>query len=1353
MPILRMVVTRLRDRSGAFAANRGEMSRIRPEPTALSGGPEPHPLCRVCGYLGGAGVYSFQVVETFVDTPLNLVSGISDMELLMQGGNLMLYTATRAGGGVLAIDVDAAMTVVDQELVAPGLTLPAEAVLDLMAVGGVAHLIVSGANQAGVQALRLEAAGGLAAPLQLPGSLAGVIAAQTIVQSGGVTYFYAARAGESTIQCYTVAANGAMTYASARVLDGAHPGVDLGAMTSVTVGGETYLVALSLEADVVRTFRVGPGGALATPVVMGAPQGLGIADPSDVKVVSMAGVTYLLVASGGSSSVSVIAVGPGGQMSVTDHVVDTLDTRFQGIETLATATIGDRVFVIAGGGDDGVNLMTLTPDGRLVLLATQLQVPGLALHNITAMTARVVDGVIDLFVAGEGTGITRLRLDPGELAPIRIGGEAADTLTGSDAGDMIGGGAGDDHLSGGAGADILIDGAGADALYGGAGADIFVLEADDAIDTIADYQRGIDRIDLSAWGARSMADLVITATATGAMITWQGETLLIQSANGLPIQPGVFQTSDFFPLWHARPGPVQDNTITGTNQTDHLEGSAGDDHFTLSAGQDTIVGGDGFDCVSLADAATGVRLNLSANHQNTGLATGQVFVSIEGVIGSRFADQIIGTAGADMLDGADGNDRLLGGDGADSLFGGAGSDALHGGAGADRLDGGSGRDRVSYREAATGLLIDMADPGGGTGEAAGDVLVGIEDAEGSGHADTVFGDAQANALFGNGGNDLLHGRSGSDTLSGGEGDDTLAGGAGGDRLDGGAGVDMVSYAENGAAIRIDLSTATLNTGDAAGDIFVAVEAFALTGWGDGFFGNAEANQAFGRGGNDTLDGRGGSDQLFGGAGNDSLLGGDGDDTLGGGAGADRLNGGAGVDLASYADALAAVKVDLASTRGNTGDAAGDVMAGIEGLAGSGFADTLLGDGFANLLRGEAGHDSLSGRAGQDTLLGGEGDDTLAGGAGADMLDGGAGVDLAGYTDAARGVRADLAAPEMNSGDAAGDVFTGIEGLVGSVHGDTLVGDGGANLLSGGAGNDRLEGGDGDDTLIGGAGRDTLIGGGGADTASYLSARTGVTIDLLKPAAGTGDAAGDQLLSIGRVSLSNFNDRAFGSDLADIFLGHLGHDLLAGRGGADELFGGAGNDTLQGGADDDTLTGGAGGDLLDGGAGRDVASYGDAAAGVLADLANAALNRGDAARDRYLGIEDLDGSVHADTLAGDAGHNMIRGGDGDDSLSGRDGDDTLHGGAGNDTLAGGAGTDSFVFQAGEDVILDFTNDLDVIVLDAAAWGGAPPALAEILADANIVVGETGLILTLAPGHTLDIRGIFDASLLTDDIVFQ
>ena len=50
----------------------------------------------------GPEVINFLVLETFTAAPLNLVSGITDLELVARDGEVMLYSATRAGGGVLA---------------------------------------------------------------------------------------------------------------------------------------------------------------------------------------------------------------------------------------------------------------------------------------------------------------------------------------------------------------------------------------------------------------------------------------------------------------------------------------------------------------------------------------------------------------------------------------------------------------------------------------------------------------------------------------------------------------------------------------------------------------------------------------------------------------------------------------------------------------------------------------------------------------------------------------------------------------------------------------------------------------------------------------------------------------------------------------------------------------------------------------------------------------------------------------------------------------------------------------------------------------------------------------------------
>jgi Ca2+-binding RTX toxin-like protein len=65
-----------------------------------------------------------------------------------------------------------------------------------------------------------------------------------------------------------------------------------------------------------------------------------------------------------------------------------------------------------------------------------------------------------------------------------------------------------------------------------------------------------------------------------------------------------------------------------------------------------------------------------------------------------------------------------------------------------------------------------------------------------------------------------------------------------------------------------------------------------------------------------------------------------DEILIGGAGADKLIGGGGTDTASYANASAAVTVNMGNTGLNTGEASGDTFDSIENLVGSDYNDTL-----------------------------------------------------------------------------------------------------------------------------------------------------------------------------------------------------------------------------------------------------------------------------------------------------------------------------------------------------------------------------------------------------------------------------
>lgn len=212
------------------------------------------------------------------------------------------------------------------------------------------------------------------------------------------------------------------------------------------------------------------------------------------------------------------------------------------------------------------------------------------------------------------------------------------------------------------------------------------------------------------------------------------------------------------------------------------------------------------------------------------------------------------------------------------------------------------------------------------------------------------------------------------------------------------------------------------------------------------------------------------------SGDDSITGSSANDTLMGGYGADVLDGGAGVDTASFADAAyGSFRISLADQSLNTGAALGDTYTGIENITLSRGNDIAYGDANVNVIMGQNGNDKLFGMDNDDRLFGENGTDILFGGNGADVLNGGAGFDYAAYDDAAYADFAVfLSSPSLNTGVAAGDTFSDIEGLILSSGNDTGWGNAAANYIYGRAGSDTIAGLAGNDTLFGELGGDTFL---------------------------------------------------------------------------------------------------------------------------------------------------------------------------------------------------------------------------------------------------------------------------------------
>lgn len=321
--------------------------------------------------------------------------------------------------------------------------------------------------------------------------------------------------------------------------------------------------------------------------------------------------------------------------------------------------------------------------------------------------------------------------------------------------------------------------------------------------------------------------------------------------------------------------------------------------------------------------------------------------------------------------------------------------------------------------------------------------------------------------------------------------------------------------------------------------------------------------------------------------------------------------------------------------------------------------------------------------GDDTFIGSSGDDSFSGTGGSDSIDGGDGSDVISYDAFDGNVVIGLAEGQAVTISGTSTIVD-IEDVIGSRGDDTIGGDAGANVIQGLAGNDYIDGRD------------------GFDTASYLDARFAVVVDLAAGTA-TGGSGNDTLISIERVVGSRFND------------------------------------TLTGSSRDETFSGSFGNDTMDGGGGKDTVEYDNVGRGVRVDL-TAGTASGGGGDDTLASIENVKGSLFADTLLGSRAANVLRGGDGNDVLSGRGGADALSGGNGRDLLAGGTGADTLAGGAGKDTfrfdtalgstnidrITDFRPAYDKIQLDNAVFTalGATGALG------------TGAFKAIATGGAID-----------------
>ncbi|MAP94085.1 MAG: hypothetical protein CMK07_03945 [Ponticaulis sp.] len=899
--------------------------------------------------------------------------------------------------------------------------------------------------------------------------------------------------------------------------------------------------------------------------------------------------------------------------------------------------------------------------------------------------------------------------------PIRIqqnfdGTPSADIINGTTGDNVIRGFAGDDTLRGLAGDDVIEGGEGADDLNGNGGQDTLSYETSSAGVTVE----------------------LNTGLASGG------------DAEG-----------DTFAGFEHILGSAFDDTLKGDGNSNTFDGGAGDDTINTGAGDDLILGNIGFDTLNGGAGAGDILSyeNLDGRLSFIGFFGGtQVEKRLNGPPPENEDDpdpnqQFDQIAGFETIRGTAFNDFLGGGGTGITLEGGLGDDIFRsaitygndiylGQEGNDMLqveisngqqisgsfDGGSDTDLLDGFVSGDDLEINM---GAGTLTNGNGVITftNVENIDGGGGDDTLFGDGNANTIGGGFGNDAIFGRGGADTLNGEAGNDTIEGGGGADTMDGGTEQvggdavttddgtenDTLSYASSAAAVNVDLGTGTASGGDAAGDTFTNFESLLGSAFDDTLTGDANDNTIDGGLGADTMDGGDGFDTLsfasnssfvdvdiaagsnsdgdtfvnferyVGTAFNDVFVvagageiieGGDGDDLfevtfLASDLISGELKGGAGTDqiTAEFSEAISIHLGDGVLTLGNGSMA----ISGFENITGSSFDDFIRGDAGNNEIHGGDGNDELRGNLGDDIIYAGRGDDFVEGSNDQDLIFGGEGDDE----------------------------------LRGGINDDEIHGEDGNDQIFGGSGDDTIDGGEDDDLIDGGSGADTMDGGNGVDTLDYSSSNGAVTLDIV---AGTGlrnAAEGDTFsnfenfigsgsddvfifnLPTGTALTGNFN-AAGGDDTAD-FSGAeaavevnntVGQVTFEGStfttqsfqtfigSGFDDTFTSNGSKTINAGDGNDTITG-SGRDRIFGEDGDDVITI----AGVQ-------------------GNYRIDGGAGNDHITGHSGQTgdqtTILGGDGDDIIVGSSGRDFIEGGAGADTMDGlnANGFDTLSYQSSD-----------------------------------------------------------------------
>jgi Ca2+-binding RTX toxin-like protein len=381
------------------------------------------------------------------------------------------------------------------------------------------------------------------------------------------------------------------------------------------------------------------------------------------------------------------------------------DTFYYNLTTINQTLEGE---INGGSGTDTVNIAG-NANTSVFLNQTLTSVETLDFTNVTPIAVTITadlfknSGITTISDSTSGNVLFNINMNTTttlNLSALQLTGWSTTdhiAIYGSSVGQNIKGSSGNDIIYGGGGEDSIDGGLGADEMHGGANTDLFY------VDNIG------DQIITSAGQG---IDIIYTSLASYTL----PEFISILTSNGPIGYNGTGNAAANAIYGNIDPNLAAIDVLRGGGGIDYLFGGTGNDVYLLDADGATDYGAEegtqmfrGRLDLSLATSATTTVFGtitligngaLGLNGSETGYGsttTGggigtDIFLGVDGVLGSQFADTMVGSTGVEIFDGRGGDDILDGGGGADIVIGGAGNDRIT----YDALDSMNGGDDIDF---------------------------------------------------------------------------------------------------------------------------------------------------------------------------------------------------------------------------------------------------------------------------------------------------------------------------------------------------------------------------------------------------------------------------------------------------------------------------------------------------------------------------------------------------------------------------------------------------------------------------------------------------------------------------------